>query len=616
MTVKYVPDTSVLIDGRITKLIDDGELSGATIIIPEAVISELEAQANQGREIGFKGLNELKSLAERKRSGEIDLIYVGRRPTADEIKLASVGEIDAMIRTVAVENDATFITSDIVQSEVARAKGLDVTYLQPEKGAEKPLLLQRFFTRDTMSVFLKEGVPPRAKRGSIADLQLVNIRKTRMSEKEIRAIATDVIEQAKSRSDGFIEIERRGATIVQLGSIRIAIARPPFSDGIEITAVRPIAKVKLDDYKFSDELKNRLSESTRGIMIAGPPGSGKSTLAASVAEFLAGQDFIVKTMESPRDLQVPDNITQYSALEGDMAKTADILLLVRPDYTIYDEVRKTNDFKTFADMRLAGVGMVGVVHSTRGIDALQRLIGRVEFGIIPQVVDTVIFLKKGEIELVYDVHFAVKVPSGMTEADLARPVIEVRNFATNKVEYEIYLFSKQVVVMAVSPKERGSAKPTWKFAAREIERAIDKYAKAPVTVEILSDTRANVYVSDRDISHVIGKGGKNIEKVEDALGIDIDVLQTNGESQRSQDNQKEAPQKATKNAEIDLADRHVIVTSNARPGEIVDVLIDDDYLFTATIGRGGEIKVTKGTNIANRILDALDRGARIMMRSA
>jgi len=299
-----------------------------------------------------------------------------------------------------------------------------------------------------------------------------------------------------------------------------------------------------------------------------------------------------------------------------MAKTADILLLVRPDYTIYDEVRKTNDFKTFADMRLAGVGMVGVVHSTRGIDALQRLIGRVEFGIIPQVVDTVIFLKKGEIELVYDVHFAVKVPSGMTEADLARPVIEVRNFATNKVEYEIYLFSKQVVVMAVSPKERGSAKPTWKFAAREIERAIDKYAKAPVTVEILSDTRANVYVSDRDISHVIGKGGKNIEKVEDALGIDIDVLQTNDESQRSQDNQKEAPQKATKNAEIDLADRHVIVTSNARPGEIVDVLIDDDYLFTATIGRGGEIKVTKGTNIANRILDALDRGARIMMRSA
>jgi ATPase len=205
----------------------------------------------------------------------------------------------------------------------------------------------------------------------------------------------------------------------------------------------------------------------------------------------------------------------------------------------------------------------------------------------------------------------------MTEADLARPVIEVRNFETNKVEHEIYLFSRQVVVMAVGPRERGKAKPTWKFAAREIEKEIDKYAKEPVNVEILSDTRANVYVSDKDISHVIGKGGKNIEKVEDVLGIDIDVLQTTEEPRRKvKAREKGPPQKATASAEVELTDRHVIVTSDARPGDIVDVLIDDEYLFTATIGRSGEIKVTKGTNIANRILDALDRGARIMMRSA
>ncbi len=615
--MKYVPDTSVLIDGRITRLIATGELKGATIIVPEAVVSELEAQANQGREIGFKGLNELKSLAEQKRLGVIDLVYVGRRPTADEIKLASVGEIDAMIRTVAVENNATFVTSDIVQSEVARAKGLDVTYLQPEKEDEGPLLLEQFFTANTMSVFLKENVPPRAKRGSISKLRLVKIRKTPMTEKEMREIATDIIERAKSHARGFIELERRGATIVQLGSIRIAIARPPFSDGIEITAVRPIASVKLEDYKFADELKSRLSEATRGIMIAGPPGSGKSTLAQSIAAFLTAQGFIVKTMESPRDLQVPDEITQYTALEGDMAKTADILLLVRPDYTIYDEVRKTADFKTFADMRLAGVGMVGVVHTTRAIDALQRLIGRVEFGIIPQVVDTVIFLQKGEIEIVYDVHFAVKVPSGMTEADLARPVIEVRNFETKTVEYEIYLFSRQIVVMEVSATAQRVVKPTWKFAAREIEKEIDKYAKEPVKVEVLSDTRANVYVSDRDISHIIGKGGKTIDRIEDTLGIDIDVLERHEEPPRkTKEHEKERVSKSTIQADVELSDKHVIITSDAQAGDIVDVLIDDTYLFTATIGRGGEIKVTKGTNIANRIIDALDQGHPIVIRGA
>ena len=34
-----VPDTSVLIDGRITSMIKAGEYKGATIIVPEAVIA-------------------------------------------------------------------------------------------------------------------------------------------------------------------------------------------------------------------------------------------------------------------------------------------------------------------------------------------------------------------------------------------------------------------------------------------------------------------------------------------------------------------------------------------------------------------------------------------------
>ncbi|MGB8312493.1 MAG: PINc/VapC family ATPase [Halobacteriota archaeon] len=610
--MKYVPDTSVIIDGRITKLIEEGELKGATVIIPEAAISELEAQANHGREIGFRGLNELKALDEKRRAGEISLIYAGKRPTLEQVRLAGVGEIDAMIRTIAVDNEATFITSDVVQSEVARAKGIDVMYLRPEKEEVTPLLLDGFFTPDTMSVHLKENVPPMAKRGSIEALHLVKIRDTPMSEKEMRDIATEIIERAKSRIDGFIELERRGATVVQLGPLRVAIARPPFSDGIEITVVRPIATARLDEYRFAEELKSRLVDPSRGIMIAGPPGSGKSTLAQGIAEFLLSCGYIVKTMESPRDLQVPDEITQYTALEGDMAKTSDILLLVRPDYTIYDEVRKTHDFEIFADMRLAGVGMVGVVHTSRAIDALQRLIGRVEFGIIPQIVDTVIFIKKGQIETVYNVNFVVKVPAGMTEADLARPVIEVSNFETEKLEYEIYLFSRQIVVMPVRKAEKPETKHVWKFAAKEIEREVGKYAKDVLRVEMLSDNRAKVYVSDRDISHVIGKGGRTIEKIEEALGIDLDIEPIAAKPRK--EHGVETPKLTASISEVEFTDKHVVITSNASAGDIVDVLIDNDYLFTATMGRGGEIKVTKGTNIANRIINAIDLGERIMIR--
>lgn len=79
-------------------------------------------------------------------------------------------------------------------------------------------------------------------------------------------------------------------------------------------------------------------------------------------------------------------------------------------------------------MRLAGVGMIGVVHATRPIDAIQRIAARVELGIIPSVVDTTIYIEDGEIKAIYETNLTVKVPSGMQEADLARPVIEVRDF--------------------------------------------------------------------------------------------------------------------------------------------------------------------------------------------
>ena len=72
--------------------------------------------------------------------------------------------------------------------------------------------------------------------------------------------------------------------------------------------------------------------------------------------------------------------------------------MVRPDYTIFDEVRKEKDFQTFADMRLAGVGMVGVVHASDPISAVQRFIGRVELGMITNIIDTIIFDRRSNIK--------------------------------------------------------------------------------------------------------------------------------------------------------------------------------------------------------------------------
>ena len=61
-----------------------------------------------------------------------------------------------------------------------------------------------------------------------------------------------------------------------------SITTPPFSERIEITAVRPIKKMKLEDYNL---LVLKKLEKAEGILIAGSPGSGKSTFASALAEY-------------------------------------------------------------------------------------------------------------------------------------------------------------------------------------------------------------------------------------------------------------------------------------------------------------------------------------------
>ena len=72
---------------------------------------------------------------------------------------------------------------------------------------------------------------------------------------------------------------------------------------------------------------------------------------------------------------MPENVTQYAISHSSPEEVLDVLLLSRPDYTIFDEMRNTQDFRLFADLRLSGVGMVGVVHATNPVDAIQRFIG-------------------------------------------------------------------------------------------------------------------------------------------------------------------------------------------------------------------------------------------------
>lgn len=626
--MNVVPDTSVVIDGRVSERVNsesveqnDGaseiDFTDAEIYVPETVVGELESQANAGRSIGWRGLDELQRLADLDSEGTIQVTYVGRRATGEEISRADRGEIDAIIRDVAAEYDATLVTSDIVQSEIAEAKGIDTLYLEPYETTVGVLGIESYFDESTLSVHLKSGVQPMAKRGDVTEVTYEPVGETTLDDERIREYATEIRNAAQSSDDGFVELSEPGMTIIQFRNYRIAIAEPPFSDDVEITAVRPLVKTEIEDYSYTEELQERLLDRQRGVLIAGSPGAGKSTLAQAVAEFLSDSGYSVKTMEKPRDLQVGPEITQYTELDGRMDKTADSLLMVRPDYTIYDEVRKTGDFSTFADMRLAGVGMVGVVHATRAIDALQRLVGRVELGLIPQVVDTVAYVNEGDVETIYDVSTQVKVPEGLMEEDLARPVIVIRDHETGKPVYEMYTFNRQVVTVPIDETE-GQESGVGRIAKQEIEREIRSAARGHVQVELQGQNRAVVYVEDDDISYVIGKGGGRISQIEDRLGIDIDVRsfeeQPQSHASSASDGVDSEPSGDVVTPEV--TSRHVVIPLEEYAGETVEVQADGEYLFTATVSRGGEVQVSRGSAIAEELERAIDDRREITIRSS
>jgi len=59
---KIVLDTSIVISGEIVKLIESGVVKDSQVIIPEAVLDELQSQASQNKEQGFIGLEEIKKI--------------------------------------------------------------------------------------------------------------------------------------------------------------------------------------------------------------------------------------------------------------------------------------------------------------------------------------------------------------------------------------------------------------------------------------------------------------------------------------------------------------------------------------------------------------------------
>ncbi|BBG23995.1 PINc/VapC family ATPase [Sulfuracidifex tepidarius] len=428
-------DKSSLLNG-VSRYLEKNVIYG-NILIHKSLVRELEEESRDGMvsgDIALEEINKVKEMSER--------LLIGFDIVGDGTK-----ESDVALREFCQSKGCTVVTSDDLQRKMCDLMKVQCILLQPLP--EDRISIETYFDENTMSVHLKEDSKPKAKRGKPGEWEFVELSSDPLTKADMKRIVSDVVNSVRFVKGSFIEIERKGSMIIQLGNYRIVVTRPPLSDGWEMTITRPVARRSMDDYSLDQRLLDKFRDHAEGIVIAGSPGMGKTTFAQALAEYYMRLGKIVKTIESPRDMHLPPDITQYSKNYAEIGELHDILLLSRPDYTVYDEMRNDEDFKLYTDLRLAGIGMIGVVHATSPIDAIHRFVSRVDLGTIPNILDTVVFIRNGTVEKVYSLEMIVKVPSGLREADLARPVVEIKDFLSDKAEYEMYVFGEQTMIVPV-----------------------------------------------------------------------------------------------------------------------------------------------------------------------
>jgi len=507
----YVPDTTVIIERTLSRMLKEGSIKGK-IVIPKEYVVFFETKALQGSALGLVCLQEIFEAVNMARKRD-DLEVVVFESGSRDLNLNDFTDLDRLARDIAKKVGGKLLTHNNIQKMICEAMDIDVVLIPLSINKELPF--EKYFDNQTLSIHIKEGVPILAKKGKPGSWSLVVVDERSQPREAVELLIEEIFRRVKA-GEGIVEIEGRGVALLQLGDYRVVIVSPPIGTGYEITITRPIVRLKLEDYNLQPKVLKRLDEKAEGILIAGAPGMGKTTFAQALAEYYARKGKIVKTIESPRDMKLPPIVSQYSKFYASSRELHDILLLSRPDYTVFDEMRDDEDFKIYVDLRLAGIGMIGVVHATSPIDAIQRFIGRVDVGMIPSIIDTVIFIDKGAVSKIYEVSMTVKIPTGLREADLARPVVEVRDFLTNELEYEIYVFGEQTVVVPVK-------KITKEITSQTLIEFVKKYMPyADIELDEMNKLLV-INIPKALYNSSISKTIKRVKKRASRLGYDIEV---------------------------------------------------------------------------------------------
>lgn len=126
-------DTSVIIDGRVTDVVQSGFLEG-DLVIPNFVLEELQSIADSAetgkRSRGRRGLDAVRDLQESQK--HVSII---------ERDFPAIAEVDAKLIKLAKEMKASILTTDFNLSKLAQIQGVEVLNVNELSSAVKSLVL-------------------------------------------------------------------------------------------------------------------------------------------------------------------------------------------------------------------------------------------------------------------------------------------------------------------------------------------------------------------------------------------------------------------------------------------------------------------------------------------
>jgi uncharacterized protein YacL len=130
-----IVDTSVIIDGRISDIVETGFIEG-TLLVPRFVLRELQNIADSSDELrrarGRRGLDILRSLQDPGSKVTVEVI---------EDDPQEVHEVDGKLVRVANERSSKILTNDLNLNKVAQIEGVEVLNINDLANALKPAVL-------------------------------------------------------------------------------------------------------------------------------------------------------------------------------------------------------------------------------------------------------------------------------------------------------------------------------------------------------------------------------------------------------------------------------------------------------------------------------------------